>query len=376
MKDSIRLGRIAGVKVGLNWSLLVIAILLAAGLASGRLPVDAPGYSNAEYVVAGAIAAVVFLACVLAHEVSHAVVARREGIGVDGITLWLLGGVTRMSSEVTTPKAELAVAGAGPLTSFVLGAVMLGLALGLRAGAISPLAVAVLAWLGVINLILAVFNALPGAPLDGGRLLHAFVWSRYGDRRRATRAASRGGEILGAILIAIGFIEFAFGAGFGGGLWLAFLGWFLRAGARAEETNAETHDALEDLTVADVMTRNPLILPAWLDVGEYVDAHPMRLDEAFPVQDRDGAVLGIVSAKQLRLAARDRSGATRVGDIVQPRSGLRTFGPGEPATVLLERPGNDGSELALVLDGDHLVGTVRPRDLEGAVARNNVTKSR
>ena len=370
MKDSLRLGRIAGVNVGLHWSLLVIGSLLAAGLAGGRLPLDAPGYANAEYVFAGGIAAVVFLACVLAHELSHAVVARREGIGVDGITLWLLGGVTRMSSEVTTPKAELAVAGAGPLTSFVLGVVMIGLALALRAGAISPLVVAVLTWLGVINLILALFNVLPGAPLDGGRLLHAFVWSRHGDRLRATRAASRAGEIIGTILIAAGLVEFASGMDGGGGLWIAFVGWFLRAGARVEETHAETCRALEDSTVADVMTRNPLILPAWLDVGEFVDSRPMRLDEEFPVQDRAGALLGIVSARHLRLAARARHGATRVGDIVQPLSGVRTFRPDASATALLERSGLDGDELALVLDADHLVGTVRQHDLAHVVARN------
>jgi Zn-dependent protease len=196
MKDGLRLGRIAGVNVGLHWSLLLIGLLLAAGLAGGRLPVDAPGYASAEYVVAGAAAAVVFLAGVLAHELSHAVVARREGISVAGITLWLLGGVTRMTSEPATPRAELVISGAGPFTSFVLGVVLVGAGIALRAAAISPLFVAVLAWLGAINLVLAVFNVLPGIPLDGGRLLHAFVWSRRGDRLHATRVASRAGEIL------------------------------------------------------------------------------------------------------------------------------------------------------------------------------------
>jgi Zn-dependent protease len=376
MKDSLRLGRIAGVNVGLHWSLLVIGSLIAAGLAGGRLPLAAPGYSTAEYAVAGGIGAVVFLASVLAHELSHAVVARREGIGVDGITLWLLGGVTRMSSEATTPKAELAVAGVGPLTSFLLGLVMIGLGVGLRAGAISPLLIAVLTWLGVINLILAAFNVLPGAPLDGGRLLYAFVWSRHGDRRQATRVASRAGEILGTVLIAVGLIEFAFGVALGGGLWLALLGWYLRTGARIEETRAEEHYALEGYTVADVMTRNPLVLPASLDVGNFVDSHPMRLGEEFAVQDRDGALVGIVSAKQLRLAARAQRRATRVGDLVQPLSGLQTFRPVEPAISLLERGQEDGHGLALVLDADHLIGTVSQHDLANVVARNGMTKSR
>jgi Zn-dependent protease len=247
MNDTVRLGRIAGVNVGLHWSLLLIGGLLAEELASGRLPANAPGYSGAEYLVAAGATAFAFLGCVLAHELSHAVVARREGVGVDGITLWFLGGVTRMTSDATTPKAELAVAGAGPLTSFVLGAVMVVVGIAARAGAVSPLFVEAVTWLGVINLVVAVFNALPGAPLDGGRLLHAFVWSRHGDRRRATRAASRAGAILGLVLIAAGLLAFVFAPAGGGGLWIAFVGWFIRAGARAEERAEDAGDAHQQL---------------------------------------------------------------------------------------------------------------------------------
>jgi Zn-dependent protease len=245
VKDSVRLGRIAGVDVGLHWSVLVIGGVLAAELARRRFSSDVPGYSSAEYVVAAGVTAFVFLGCVLAHELSHAVVARREDIGVDGITLWLLGGVTRMTSEATTPRAELAISGAGPLTSLVLGVVMVGIAFVLRAGAMSPLLVGVVSWLGVVNIVIAAFNALPGAPLDGGRLLHALVWSRHGDRLRATRTATRAGSALGTILIVFGLIELMLDTAGGGGLWLAFLGWFLRTSARAEGDNAETQQALE-----------------------------------------------------------------------------------------------------------------------------------
>jgi Zn-dependent protease len=253
MKDTVRLGRIAGVSVGLHWSLPLIGALLAQQLAGRRFPARAPGYSHTEYLVAAGVTAFVFLGGVLAHELGHAMVARREGIGVDGITLWFLGGVTRMTSDATTPKAELAMAGAGPLTSFVVGVVMVGLAIVARVGDVSPLLVQALVWLGVINVVLAVFNALPGAPLDGGRLLHAFVWSRHGDRRRATRAASRAGEILGAILIATGVFAFARAAGGGSGLWLALVGWFLYTGASDEQAEDDAHHALEDSTVADVL---------------------------------------------------------------------------------------------------------------------------
>jgi Zn-dependent protease len=255
MKDSLSLGRVAGINVGLHWSLLLIGGLLTAGLAGGRFPVEVPGYSNAEYVVAAGVTAVVFFGCVLAHEFSHAVVARREGIDVDGITLWLLGGVTRMTAEVATPKAEFAVSGAGPLTSFVIGLVLGGAGVALHAAAVWPLLVAALRWLGVINVVLAMFNVLPGAPLDGGRLLHAFVWRRYGDRLRATRAASRAGALLGAMLIATGLAEFAFGTAIGGGLGLVLVGWFLRTGARLEEADAEAPDDVSRHDLARIAAR-------------------------------------------------------------------------------------------------------------------------
>jgi Zn-dependent protease len=253
MNDTVRLGRIAGVNVGLHWSLLLIGGLLAEELASGRLPANAPGYSGAEYLVAGGATAFAFLGSVLAHELSHAVVARREGIGVDGITLWFLGGVTRMTSDATTPKAELAVAGAGPLASLVLGVVMVVVGVATRAGGVSPLLVEALTWLGVINLVVAVFNALPGAPLDGGRLVHAFVWSRHGDRRGATRAASRAGQVLGLVLIAAGLLEFVFATA-GGGLWIALVGWFLRTSARAE---ARADERAEERADADHLLETP-----------------------------------------------------------------------------------------------------------------------
>ena len=372
MKDTVRLGRIAGVNVGLHWSLLLIGGLLAGQLAGRRFPANAPNYSNGSYLVAAVATAVVFLGCVLAHELSHAVVARRRGIGVDGITLWFLGGATRMTSDPTTPMAELAVAGAGPLTSFVLGAVMVGFGIGARVGGASPLLVDALMWLGVINLVLAVFNALPGAPLDGGRVLHAFVWNRHDDERRATRVASRAGEILGTILIVFGVFEFAFAASGGAALWIAFVGWFLRTAARAEPADGDedVHFALEGSTVADVMTRYPLVVGAGVSVGVVLDTSvDSRSQEIFPVQSRDGTLVGVVSARQLRLVPRAQRRTTRVGDIVQPLSELRTVGPDEPATVLLEATERDGNGLALVLDADRLVGTVRRSDL-ARVARS------
>ncbi len=364
MKTSVRLGRIAGVEVGFNWSLLVIAVLLAVGLASGRFPSDAPGYSGAEYAIAGLITAIAFLACVLAHEVSHAVVARHEGIEVDGITLWLLGGVTRMHGDAPTPEAELRVSGAGPLASFVVGAVLLGIGIGLDALNVSALVVDVLLWLGSINVVLAVFNVLPGAPLDGGRLLHAFLWKRHGDRLRATQTASRAGQALGWTLVALGFVEFAFGTGLGGGLWLALLGWFLITAARAEEERAFVEEALGSRRVADVMAPTPAVVPEYVTVRDFVDHYLLaHRHSAFPVVDAQGRTVGLVTLERVRSVPAHLRGSTTVREIATPADQVRVVAPADPARDLLDRV-VEGDGAVLVVDGDRVVGVVTATDLE------------
>lgn len=364
MKTSVRLGRIAGVEVGLNWSLLVIAVLLAVGLASGRFPSDAPGYSGAEYAIAGVITAIAFLACVLAHEVSHAVVARHEGIEVDGITLWLLGGVTRMHGDAPTPEAELRVSGAGPLASFVVGAVLLGIGIGLDALNVSALVVDVLLWLGSINVVLAVFNVLPGAPLDGGRLLHAFLWKRHGDRLRATQTASRAGQALGWVLVALGFVEFAFGTGLGGGLWLALLGWFLITAARAEEERAFVEEALGSRRVADVMAPTPAVVPEYVTVRDFIDHYLLaHRHSAFPVVDARGRTVGLVTLERVRSVPAHLRGSTTVREIATPADQVRVVAPADPARDLLDRV-VEGDGAVLVVDGDRVVGVVTATDLE------------
>jgi Zn-dependent protease/CBS domain-containing protein len=364
MKNSVRLGRIAGVEVGFHWSLLVIAALLATGLASGRFPTDAPGYSDVAYAVAGGVTALAFLAAVLAHEVSHAVVARHEGVEVDGITLWLLGGVTRMRGDAPTPAAELRISGAGPLASLVIGLVLLGVGIALDATNGSRLVVSVLAWLGFINIVLAVFNVLPGAPLDGGRLLHAVLWWRRGDQFRATRTASHAGQVLGWALVALGFVEFAFGTGLGGGLWLALLGWFLITAARAEEERAQVQQALGSRRVADVMTPIPNVVPALVTVRDFVDDYLLtHHHSAFPVVDPGGHPLGLVTLERVRAVPAPLRSTTTVGEIAVPMNKVPMVGPADPASALLDRL-TEGEGVVLVVDDGRVAGIVTATDLE------------
>src|SRR5438132_3315739 len=178
MNENLSLGRIAGIHVGLNWSLLVVTGLIAWSLATGLLPAASPGQTSGAYWTAGIVSAFVYLACLLAHELAHSVVAMRRGVRVEGITLWLFGGVSRFSSESSSPGAQAWITFVGPLTSLLLGVVFFLAAVALGGGAHPSLLSATLAWLGYINILLGVFNLLPAFPLDGGRILQSLIWLR------------------------------------------------------------------------------------------------------------------------------------------------------------------------------------------------------
>ncbi|MFF5235537.1 site-2 protease family protein [Dactylosporangium sp. NPDC000521] len=235
MKQTLRLGRIAGFPVGVHWSVLVIMALLAQSLATGVLPADAPGTAAPVAWLLGVAGAVLLLVSLLAHELAHALVGRHFGIRVERLTLWLLGGVAEFSDDPPSARADLLVAGAGPLTS-VAAAVWFGSAAVLLSAVGGPAAVVVmLLWLTTINLLLAGFNLLPGAPLDGGRVLRAALWWWHGDRARAALTAVRVGHVLGVTMVLAGLVELVL-FGLIDGVWTALMGWFLLMAAGAEGT--------------------------------------------------------------------------------------------------------------------------------------------
>ncbi len=364
MRDAIPLGRIAGFPVSVHWSVLVILWLFTWSLASGWLPGDVKGYSHAAYWLAGACGALVLLASLLAHELAHAVVARRVGVAVGSVTLWLFGGVTTLGGEAKTPKAAFRIAIAGPVTSLVLAAVFGGLAVALQTVHAAAIAVSVARWLFVINLLLGLFNLLPGAPLDGGRVLRAFLWRRHGDSVRASIGAAHAGRVLAFILIALGLAEFVAG-GLVGGVWLAFIGWFIFAASREEEHRVTTQQVFAGVRVAEAMTARPHTAPAWITVDDFIQHYVLGdRHSAYPVADPDGSIVGLVTLTQLRDVGPARRAATRVGDIALPLSAVPTAAPQEPLTALLERMSAAGPRSrALVFEGGQVVGIVTPTDL-------------
>ncbi|MDN3028987.1 site-2 protease family protein [Streptomyces sp. S.PB5] len=366
MKETLPLGRIAGIRVGLHWSVLVILgpIVLIALLVSGHSPQTPPDHPSWAYWVLGLVAAVTYVASLLAHELAHAVVARRNGVKVDGITLWMLGGVARLHSEARTPGAELRIAAVGPLTSALVGGLCTGLALWLDSLHATELMVEAVAWLAAINIMLTVFNALPAAPLDGERLLRAVLWHRTGDRLRATRGAAAAGRVLGWFLIVTG-VAVMIVAGELSGLWPALIGWFLINTATAEERRAELRGVLDEIPVSRVMTRAPVTVPATMTIASFLAEGPFGHyhHSAFPVLAPDSTAAGLVTVRHVNRSPFQARSTTTIGDVMRPLPDVTTAGPDDLVVDLLPRLEASPDRRALVLDDGHLMGIVTLADI-------------
>lgn len=367
MKQTVRLGRVRGIPVGMHWSVLVVIALVAEILGAGVLPSLIPHRSAGAYWLMAIAAALLFAASLLAHELAHALVARHEAVEVRSITLWLLGGFTELGGEPATPAAELRIALAGPGTSLAAAVGFGAATLGASAASGMEVVTAALSWLAITNTLLAVFNMLPGAPLDGGRVLKALLWRHYGDRLRADRAAARAGRYLGIVVVAAGLAETVGWRNFSG-LWLILIGWFLAGAAGAEERTARIKDVLAGVLVSDIMTPDPDIAPAWSTAADFIErVAGQSRQNVFPVVGFDGDLVGAVSLDDLgRLppAARADVRVDRVATAVPP---AYRAAPDDPAAALFTRPPLLGELAAVVLAGGRVIGTVTADDLRRAL---------
>jgi Zn-dependent protease/CBS domain-containing protein len=368
VRETLSLGRIAGVKVGINWSALAIVVLIVAGLASGQLPDEYPGRSPVEYVAAALVAAVLFLASLLAHELAHAIVARRNGVQVHSIVLWLLGGVAQLESEPRTPGADFRIAVVGPLTSLALGGLFAGVGAIASASGAGRLAVGVLAYLAGTNILLALFNLIPAAPLDGGRVLRAALWRRRGDREAAAVTAARAGRFVGFVLVGLGLLQ-TLRTGTFNGIWLALVGWFLISAATAEEQQARMGSRLSGVRVGDVMTRDPVVADGTMTLAEFVDQLALSHQfSCYPLVDPGGRLTGLVTLNRVRAVPPSRRPDTRLRDIACPPDGVPTAHPDEPLVTLLPRMRGCTDGRAVVLDEqDRVIGVLSSTDISRAL---------
>jgi Zn-dependent protease/CBS domain-containing protein len=359
VNPTIQLGRIAGIRIGLNWSWLVVFALIVWSLAAAVFPSQNPGFSDGEYLGLAVAAALLFFASLLLHELGHALQAKREGMEIEGINLWLFGGVAQFKGWFPGAGAEFRVAIAGPLVSLVIGVLFVGLA----AGAGLPNALdGVAAWLGYTNLILLAFNLLPALPLDGGRVLHSVLWYAKGDLAWATRVASGAGRGFGFLFIALGLAMLIFQGTFSGA-WLAFVGWFLLQAATAEARYIATEQALEGVRVRDLMVEEPVTVSADMSLGQFMDevAWSQRYT-TYPVLD-GGRPIGLLAFRSVAGVPRDQWDTRRVRDVMVGRDDVPLLADDEPAIDALAELSESKVSRGLVVDQGRLIGLLSITDL-------------
>jgi len=365
VSPSIRLGRLFGIEIGANWSLIFIFALYTWSLATTTLPGLAPGHSSATYWAVAAAGAVLFYVSLLAHELSHALVARRSGVKVAGITLWLFGGVSQLEGEPSSARSEALIAGVGPLTSFALAAVA---AAGVVAVQSNNLATGLLGWLAFINILLGLFNLVPAFPLDGGRLLGAVLWWRSGSRQRGVHRAVQIARVFAFLMIAGGVFALFAGQPITG-IWLAFVGWFLLSAGAAEEAGSTIRTALRSVPVSSAMTSPVVTLPDWVTVETFLNSvAPNHSFTTYPVHDASGVLTGVVRLSDLvRMPARERA-SRHLREVAHPIGEVPVSNPREDLSALIQRIGGAIDQRVLVFDNGQLVGIVSPADVARVLA--------
>lgn len=356
LRHRLKLFTLFGFEVRIDLSWLVIVTLVVWSLAVGAFPHYYPGLSKADYWTMGIIGALTLFASIVAHEFAHSLVARRHGLPMKSITLFLFGGVAEMEEHPKSAGTEFSMAIAGPLTSLVLGFIMIGLrALGSRAGWAVEVT-GVLGYLGVINILLAGFNLIPAFPLDGGRVFRAALWRWRGDVRWSTRVASGVGSVFGWLLVALGLINVIRG-NLIGGVWLALIGLFLRTAAQRSYEEMLLRRALESEEVGRFMTTDPVAIPAETSlekvVNEYIYTQRSR---SLPVVS-DGELIGCLGPSEIRHVPRDQWSSRTAREVVGSCEG-QTIAADTSAMAALDKMRSEQTGQLYVVAGDRLIGTV------------------
>jgi len=366
--SGFRLGRIFGFEIQLDYSWFVILFLVLWSFTEGVFPAQVPGLTRSVYLGMGASGALLFFVSLLAHELSHSVVARRKGIPVEGITLFLFGGVARTRAEAASPGDEFWIAIVGPLMSFAIGFGLGALGILGNAAGWHPAIVVVLQYIALLNIVLAIFNLLPGFPLDGGRVLRSAVWKFTGSLRRATQVASIGGQGIGFLLIVLG-VWSAVRGNVIGGLWLGFIGWFLRNAAVTGLRQHMLHEALEDATARQILTPVPETVPPDITLEDLTDRHFMRRRfAAFPVVDGESP-LGLITLHQVKEVPRTEWPIRTAREAMTPLGESIVVRPDDPLTAVLEKIRSSPARRVLVIGGGRLEGIITATDIASWIGK-------
>ncbi len=353
MPGSLNLGKIAGISIYINVSWFIILVLLTWSLATGWFPIFYPGWTATTYWVISLVSALLLFVSVLLHELAHSLVARARGLSVKNITLFIFGGVSNIEQEPTSPGVEFQMAVVGPVVSLLIGllAYLLQLPFG---GSKSPI-VAILAYLAVTNVLLGIFNLIPGFPLDGGRVLRSIIWKVTGSLQRATRIVTIVGQIIAYLFILWGIWQF-FGGNILNGIWIGFIGWFLLSAAQSANSQVMLQSMFRGVTVSDVMNTNLVTVPANISLQRLVDEYflPGGLRSALVMQADQLA--GLITLSDIRHVPRDQWAQVPVGHAMIPLERLHVVSPQQSLNdVLPLMAGRDVNQLPVVQNG-RLVG--------------------
>ena len=349
MPGSLRIGKIAGIDIYIHVSWIIILVLLTVSLAIGWFPQLYPGQSTATYWIVSLIAALLLFVSVLLHELAHSLVARRRGLPVKNITLFIFGGVSNIEQEPKDPGIEFQVAVVGPITSLLIGAVCFLLQLPLR-GTNSPLE-EILFYLAVTNLLLGVFNLIPAFPLDGGRVLRSIIWKISGSMRQATRAASITGQVIAYLFILLG-IWLLFTVSILDGIWLGFIGWFLLSSAQSANSQVMLASVFNSVTVGEVMNPKPMTVPANISLQQLVDAYFLPGGLRYALVMQNDQLVGLITLSDIRHIPREQWGKVPVSHAMIPLERLHLVSPQQTLSdVLPLMAGRDVNQLPVVQNG-------------------------
>jgi Zn-dependent protease len=353
MPGSLRIGKIAGIDIDINVSWIIILILLTVSLATGWFPRLYPGWSTATYWLIAFLSSLLLFVSVLVHELAHSLVARRRGLPVKNITLFIFGGVSNIEREPKSPGIEFQIAFVGPLTSLVIGVICFLLQVPLR-GSNSPLE-GILFYLAVTNLLLGIFNLIPGFPLDGGRVLRSIVWRLTGNLRQATRVATLTGQVIAYLFILLGIWIFFVGDILDG-IWFGFIGWFLLSAAQSANAQGMLTSVLDGVRVGEVMNPKPAILPDNISLQQLVDAYFLPGSLRCALVMKDDHLVGLITLSDIRHIPREQWGQVPVSTAMIPLSRLHVATPQQSLNEVLPlMAGRDVNQLPVV-DNGTLVG--------------------
>lgn len=358
---AITLVRLFGFEVKIDLSWLILGLLISWTLAQGLFPANYKGLPTSTYWIMGVAGALGLLVSIVFHELWHSLVARRFGLPMKGITLFVFGGVAEMTEEPPSPRAEFFMAVAGPISSILFGLAFLGVGFFIGSGWPKPV-LGVINYLGILNLILAGFNLIPAFPLDGGRVLRSVLWGWKDNLRWATQIASKIGSGFGIVLILVGAVEFIFG-NIIGGVWMFLIGMFLRGASQTAYRQLIIRRALEGESVRRYMKENPVTVSPQISVQDLVEDYIFKYHfKMFPVVE-EGKLVGCVTLSQVKGISREEWPARRVGELASGCTKENTISPDEDAMEALSLMNRMNASRLMVVEGEKLVGVIALKDM-------------